>query len=525
MAKSRKTRHRSARRIALRPGMLVAALGAVLLAGGLGLWIGSSSAHEAPPAAPAASFELAPPPAPFAAADVAVLSERLASALADVGRRTRASVHVVDPATGQSLFDRDGAEDLVPASTQKLVTAAVAYDVLGPDWTFTTTFRARGGYAEGVVASDLVVRGTGDPTLSDRFFDSPEAAMGFIADNLVRQGLKEVRGRLLADDSYFDGPRRGPNWPRDSYVQPWMVDVTPLVFNDDQVRVVSRPVGAGAEVVLQPDVGYGRVTSRLDLTDRRDEHAVAILRDDAAPDYTVRGKLFTGLPLHAHDVNVADGSLWYLHALQHALESRGIPVRGGPPARLDPDDADPDAGTTLLVYRSTLERSAAPMLKFSQNLYAELMFRVIGAERAGEGSFSAASRAVTTWLLEHGLLESGTVIADGSGLSRDDRLSARQLTAILAHVARDEELFPRLRSALAEPGAAGTLRSRMPELAGSVHAKTGTLNGVSSLAGYVRSGGGRWLAFAALFNDCDKGAARACQDRICAILAELSAQP
>ena len=341
-------------------------------------------------------------------------------------------------------------------------------------------------------------------------------AMNAIAGMLVERGLNRIDGRILADTSFFSGPTRGERWPKDAAWNTWMVEVTPLVFNDNYTVIRCRPDGSKCRAESVPNCGYVEVENRLSLTDRRSEEGVSLWRAKTANRFKVSGRVYRKGAGAAVKANVYDGALYFVSALKKALESRGVTVGGG----VDRASSPPDKIERIFVYTSKLTESLPVMLKQSQNLYAELFFRTIGARKGGAGSFAGGQRALRDWLADEDILEPDVAFADGSGLSRANAISARQLTGVLTLMWNTDHRG-RFRDALAEPGRSGTLRRRMPALAGKVAAKTGTLNGVSALSGYVQARAKRWLAFSILCNDCNKSRARQVQDRICAAIHEL----
>lgn len=217
--------------------------------------------------------------------------------------------------------------------------------------------------------------------------------------------------------------------------------------------------------------------------------------------------------------NVHNPSLYFVHALREALIRQGVAVDGGVGEM--PRDADTSEWEELLVYTSPLRRTLGAMLKHSQNLYAELVLRILGRELGGIGSLKGGIRVLTDTLGQAHVLPPGFVFADGSGLSRDNRVSAGLLAKTLVWCDRVAGTGDELRSLLAEPGQPGTLRRRMARLQGQVFAKTGTMTQISSLAGYVRIAPGRFVAFATVTNHGPASRSKKMEDALCEAIAEL----
>jgi serine-type D-Ala-D-Ala carboxypeptidase/endopeptidase (penicillin-binding protein 4) len=452
----------------------------------------------------------------YADDEIAALERAVARALAPLGAKARVGLSVVDPRSGQVLVARGSQQALIPASNTKIFTGAAIYDRLGVDHTLETAFHARGEMRDGVLLGDLLVMGGGDPTVSGRFHDQkPMVAMAQVASALKKSGLREIRGGIVAGRSPFSGPRRGPNWPKDGYHQWWMVDVVALPFNDNQITLRCLPRGQEPVVQFEPALGFGRLRNRLKITTSKSRHRIVVSRKDRASEFTVSGQLWSRGAGYSGDFNVADGTLYYLHALRRALRDQGIALGG----ELRRADVLPASDDQLLYRRSTpVSRVVPVMLKRSQNLYAELLFRELGRRAGPAGSFDGSASAMRNWLKERKLLDASTQLRDGSGLSRSNRVSPAQTVRLLAYFDRRQEVASDFREALAVPGETGTLRKRMKDLRGRVFAKTGTLNRVSALSGYARAQDGGWLAFSILCNDCSVSVARKAQDAVCRAL-------
>ncbi len=440
---------------------------------------------------------------------------RAATVLERLGRRARVSVLVADLDTGDVLFERDPDVALVPASNMKVLTGAAFVASLGVDHRLSTRFYADGEIdGEGRLKGDLIVVGGGDPSITGALFDDdPMRAIDVVAESLAARGLRAIEGRLLADGRLFSGPVTGPDWPKDGPESRYMAEVSALVYNDNRTFIECRVENARPRLRAWPDIGYIEIDDRLRI-DRSQNIVVSRGADDNR--FTVTGRI-KPTSFYDADVSIHDGDLYYLTALARALETHGVEVGGI--GRVAADRVLPE-GKPMLDFVARAERSLVTMLTTSQNLYAEIFFRLLGARLAGEGSFQGGSLAMERWLAERGILEAGTVVADGSGLSRANRLSARQLVVVLDAMHRDPRARE-FREALAQPGQEGTLANRMQELEGRLFAKTGTLNGVSALSGYIEIDEGRWAAFAILCNDCVVSRARAIQNEICRALAEV----
>jgi D-alanyl-D-alanine carboxypeptidase/D-alanyl-D-alanine-endopeptidase (penicillin-binding protein 4) len=412
------------------------------------------------------------------------------------------------PREGLSVMvGRDGAAPLlavapdaarIPASNAKLLTAAAAVILLGEDFHFETTI---GKTPDGA----LVVTGGGDPNLSGRFFDGdPARVLRLMARDVAAKGVREVT-ELVLDASRFDDEYVHAGWPLDQAERWYCAPVAALVYNDSCWDVTVYPrqrPGAAARVDVQPAILRASVANRCE-TVTAGKHVVHVGRGGDT-DLEVRGRILrTSAGVSSH-VAVRDPVMFFGRGLAAALEAEGVRVAGsvrrGRAARQ----------TRLVAYRSDLKRTLKVMLTNSQNLYAECTLKRLGA-----GSFASGAEAVLSALARMDVDPASVVVADGSGLARSNRVTARALYATLQAM-RERPIFVEALAA----GGEGTLRRRYKELAARVRAKTGTIRGVKSLSGYVTGRGGHRYVFVILANGRSARRARQLQDRVVRILAE-----
>jgi D-alanyl-D-alanine carboxypeptidase/D-alanyl-D-alanine-endopeptidase (penicillin-binding protein 4) len=386
----------------------------------------------------------------------------------------------------------------IPASNQKVMTAAAAVRRLGRDYRFETTF-ARGPHDE------LVVIGGGDPNLSGRFFDGdPNRVLRALAKDLAGKGIRSVNG-LVLDASRFDDVYVHPDWPGNQLDRWYCAPVGALVFNDSCWDVTVYPAdraGQRARVEVQPALLRPDLDNTCDTTGARGEHVVHVGRD-RDDRLEVRGKIRLTSAGITGNVTVRDPVRFFGSAFRAALIAEGIGVKGRTTVGRVP------GATPLLVFRSDLARTLRVMLNNSQNLYAECVFKLLG-----KGSFTSAGAAMLETLADMGIPTEGVLPQDGSGLARTNRVTARALYGALQAM-RDEPVFV---DALAQ-GGTGTLRRRYKSLGDRVRAKTGTIRGVSALSGYVTGRDGGRYVFVILANGKSVGRARALQDRVVLALA------
>ncbi|HET7322550.1 MAG TPA: D-alanyl-D-alanine carboxypeptidase/D-alanyl-D-alanine-endopeptidase [Longimicrobiaceae bacterium] len=408
--------------------------------------------------------------------------------------------------TGEVLYERNAGKLFTPASNMKLLTASATLEALGPDYRYRTTFAAEGPVSDGVLHGDLVVRGTGDPTFSGRFFPDARTAMRQWADSLRAHGITRIAGGIIGVDSAFSGPTLGAGWSWDDLAAYYSTEFDALQFNEGAILVrvtPSRTLGEPGIVVLDPPTGYVRVNNATVTTAPGTPARLEITRDPAGPGITLRGQIPADTPYVAEDVAVRGPVAFFLQVLRETLRQEGVAVEGqalpvddwlGP--RLNARDVP------IFTYSSPPMSEIVPgFLKPSQNWIAETLLHTLGYELRGEGSARAGAAVEDSIFSAWGLPTDKMRIADGSGLSRFDLVTPELLVGILTHMRQspDSTLWY---NSLPVGGVDGTLRRRMPgpPLRGNVHAKTGTLTSVRSLSGYLTTVSGEPIVFSILNN-------------------------
>ncbi len=442
-----------------------------------------------------------------------------ALAAAEVG------VAVVDLGSGAVVYERAGDRPLTLASNTKLVTTAVALDRLGPGYRFETTLARRGPIAADLLDGDLVVRGGADPCLGARFDGEADGALRRLARAVREAGVRRVRGDLVADDRFLDREHQHAEWPKNQLDRWYAAPVSALALNDGCVDVTVAPgakVGAPAIVTLAPASAAFEVEARCPTTSDKKEHVVDIGRRAGGNKIVVRGAILLGSEPIVTSIGVADPAIVFATVLRERLAAEGVVVEGK--TRLAAPGEDLAAGAAPLAVHSSLLAQALPVVnKRSQNHAAELLLKTLGAVKGGGGSWKAGLEVEAAFLEATGVAARGSYeLTDGSGLARGNRLAARAVARLLGHMARHEHASTWLAS-LAGAGSDGTLKDRLrgPSARARILAKTGTINAVSALSGYVlpREGApgaarGQGFAFSIMVNGLKGGpaAARKAQD-------------
>ncbi len=430
----------------------------------------------------------------------------------------RASVGVVvhDPSTGQDLYSYNADILLAPASTAKLTTAAAALDVLGPDWRFVTRIHAQGTLTKGVLKGDLAILGSGDPSLG---VADPQAAVELWASQLKAQGITSITGDILANDRVFSWRPLGDGWTWDDGLWRYGAPITGLNLGHNTTTLtITGASKDGSPVKI--DAGALKDCISLDNQATTGSASLAIDRPPFDPQVRLWGSLPRG-ETRTLTVSIVDPPLCAATLLKKVLIANGISVEG------KVRRTDSTEGTELLrVESAPLSELLKETLKTSDNLYAEAIARSIDPEPIK--SYAGASIKIAQTLAKAGITTDEYQQVDGSGLSRRDRMTAWSMVKLLDWSSQ-QTWGSLLQDMLPISGVDGTLAKRLAGTSaqGRLLAKTGTINGVSNLAGWLNTPNDRSLLIV-MFVDgalAPAGEIRALQDQAILRLVESAPKP
>jgi len=443
-------------------------------------------------------------PSPISAGSDRALRVMIDS-LADAAEFANANwgILIVDPERGDTLYARNAGKLFMPASNMKLLTTATALTQLGPDYTYRTSFAARGSVANGTLSGDLLVVGRGDPSVSDHMLHDAMAPLHAIADSLAARGIHHIAGRLLAAGDAFPGEVLGYGWSYDDFEDSYSAPIDELLFNEGfselHVRAGDR-AGDPVTVDVRPARAAPRVRVAAATVTPGDSAALRANPLHARKDSTTWDVILEGT-IAARDTGVIevthhDPDAGYLAAFREALADRGISVDD------QPSDTLAAVDTLATLTSPPLREILKALLKPSQNQLAEMVFRTLAFAATGGGRADSAAAVVRRQVAEWGVPASEAVVRDGSGLSRYDFVTPRTLVRVLDAM-RKAPAFGAYYDALPIAGVDGTLRNRMKgtPAEGNVHAKTGSFTAARSLSGYVTTADHHMLLFSFLCND------------------------
>jgi serine-type D-Ala-D-Ala carboxypeptidase/endopeptidase (penicillin-binding protein 4) len=410
--------------------------------------------------------------------------------------------------TGETIYRRNGHGAFIPASNQKLLTGAAALEVLGPEYRYRTEVAAAGPVQNGVLRGELVVRASGDPTISWRFADGdPRVVFRAWADSLRAHGVRRIAGAVVGVDEVFVDPVYGWGWPWDDLGGQFAAPVAGLQFNEASVLVEVFPAGqpgAPAIVAFDPPTGHLRVENRAVTVAAGQPTRIEIGYVELGDVLVVSGEVARDTVGISRRVGVRAPARYFVTALRETLREAGVLVDGPAMLREDLDEAAPALrrGTPLFAHHSPPLREILPtFMKPSQNQIAEALLKTLGAEQRRQGAAAAGAQVVDSLFLAWGMDTSELMMRDGSGMSRYNFLSPDLTMALLERMTHSAhwELW---HASLPVAGVDGTLRTRLlgTPAEGRVHAKTGTLSNIRALSGYVTTADGERLAFAMIVN-------------------------
>ncbi len=457
-------------------------------------------------------------------------------------KKATIAVSVRETDSGTPVLSYHGGEPMVPASNMKLLTTGAALVTLTPQFAFRTKLLRDG--------DRLIVVGDGDPALGDpellaqsSFIDSSGTAhTGMTIEHLLQAwvdavratGIKSVR-EIVVDDRIFarEGPH--PLWPKDQLDEEYCSPPCGVNFHGNALHIMAAPQPGNAPRVtsISPAAPWVKVINKAtSRTGKNDRNSMWVSRDATSGDLTIYGnvKAPTAAPIA---VALSDPALFLAQSLASRLTTAGVQVAtartasaSDPAPRGNPVGPAIQTPLSLVVTRCNVE---------SQNLYAESLLKRLAAQRTGsQGSWPSGAASVSAVLAQRiGALSSGFEVSDGSGLSRANRVTADGLTAWLVGLANDSSVGDTFVESLAVAGKSGTVRKRMKDIDPSratVQCKTGYIDKVSCLSGFVTARDGTRYAFSVLANNLSErdsvAKAKKLQDRVAKILADaLAARP
>lgn len=409
--------------------------------------------------------------------------------------------------TGEYFFKYNEDKLFMPASNLKLFTSAAGLVLLGKDYRFKTEIYVRGTLDGTTLKGDLIIRGFGDPTISGRFYNQDMLKIfSNWADSLVEAGIEEIDGNIIGDDNAFDDIGLGEGWAWDYETEWYAAPSGALSFNDNCIDITITPTEIAEKAVISvlPENQYFTLTNNVITVPADSFSSISVYRERGTNIVTVSGTIkVTSAPLKRYST-VSNPTQYFVVTLRDVLIKKGIKVKG---FGVDCDDLlelpDYEYCTRLFTHYSVpLSIITTVINKNSQNFFAEQLLRVLGYEFEKYGSSTLGIKVLKNFLGSIGINTDNINICDGSGLSRLNLVTPKQISTLLSYMYK-HELFPVFYNTLPIAGKDGTLANRLrgTRAENNLRAKTGFIGGVRSLSGYIYTGDAEPVVLSLIVNN------------------------
>ncbi|WP_434572945.1 D-alanyl-D-alanine carboxypeptidase/D-alanyl-D-alanine endopeptidase [Pseudomonas sp. Z3-8] len=406
-----------------------------------------------------------------------------------------------------------------PASTMKLVTTYAALEMLGPNHQWKTEFYTDGTLSGGILNGNLYLKGGGDPKLNME-------KLWLLMRDLRANGVQQITGDLVLDRSFFIQPQL-PEFNDDGNDEnkPFLVKPDSLLVNLKALRFVARNDAGRVLISVEPPIASIRIENVVNAANSKQctggVRYNPVAQADGSMTVTVSGQLGEGCSSQTY-LSLLDHATYTAGAVRAIWKELGGSIQGSDRLAATPKNAK----LLARAFSPDLAEIIRDINKYSNNTMAQQLFLSLGAEFRNEADgddAKAAQRVVRQWLAKKGITAPHLVMENGSGLSRAERVSAREMAAMLQAAWRSPYAAEFI-SSMPIAGTDGTMRKRLKTtaMAGEAHVKTGTLNTVRAIAGYSRDINGNTWAVVAILNDPKPWGASSVLDQV---LLDLYRQP
>jgi len=434
-------------------------------------------------------------------------------------KKVQFSIHIVEADSGKTVYSHNARKALVPASNMKIVTTAAALKYLGPNYEYKTKVGLCGDTLGDPVlqtngkTGTLVIIGSGDPLLGDKVTDAKyDKKAGWIFEDvaavLKKNGITTIKD-IIVDSSVFDDQRVHPNWLKKDLNRKYACEVSGLNFNGNCIDVTAKNSGGKVVVSIEPATDYVKIINKVRHV-KRGKVGVAAYRTRKPNKIILEGKCKK--QQGPFPVAIERPAAFFSFLLAEKLAKAGINTQG----KLMEKAAGQDCKFRLLRVYSTPITDCLPRCnKDSFGLAAEALLKTIAAhanKKRKNGNWAEGRQLIQKYLLELGIEEKEFYIDDGSGLSRQNKLSANAITSVLCHVYKSKDWKP-YKNSLAVGGVDGTIRKYFKEekYRGKIFAKTGYIAGAKSLSGVCTNAEGDYI-FSILTNKANGQTRKAIND-------------
>jgi D-alanyl-D-alanine carboxypeptidase/D-alanyl-D-alanine-endopeptidase (penicillin-binding protein 4) len=411
----------------------------------------------------------------------------------------------------------------VPASNTKLIVAATATVLLPAAYRVRTSLYANGTIANGILQGDLILYGRGDPTWSERCYtidtlaaggcDSTWTAMDAIADSLRAHGLRRVTGKIVGDGSYFEPQLVHPSWNTFDLNWWYAAPVSGLGFHDNSVDFQIAPgpsVDQPPAITWNPDLHFFTFENRARTVPAESSSTIGdnFFRKPGTMDIWAEGTVSLSRTPWIESFAIPDPNLFAARALEASLQKKGIAVEGGAASTTDSlaYRSLRCCDTPVAEYRGRpLPDIIFPILNSSQNWFAEMLLKIVGREVGDTGSWNKGLDVEKHFLVDSVKIDSTSfALEDGSGLAAGNLVTPHAFVQLLTYMYRHAKRAPFI-AALPHAQQRGSLLKRFAgtPIEGRVLAKTGSIDRVNTLSGYIQKADGHVITFSIQANAHD----------------------
>jgi D-alanyl-D-alanine carboxypeptidase/D-alanyl-D-alanine-endopeptidase (penicillin-binding protein 4) len=456
-------------------------------------------------------------PTPSPVQTLASLQSKIRATLArSEFRRGTIGIKIASLDTGKTIFEENAEKYFMPASNMKSYTVAAALERLSPDFRFVTSvFAASMPDANGTIRGDLTVYGRGDVSISTAFYDGDYyKGLDALALKIVQSGVKRIEGNLVGDESYFTGNAIPGGWEWDDLQWYYGAEVSALPVNDNAVDLTIKPssVNSPCAVQILPANAVVKIVNLCTTSASGAKRDLQVLKKLDQNIVEISGKLPQGDKGFQGFIAVSRPSQLFVELLRGLLIQKGVVITGQNKL-VNAKDKTTLIATSLAAPVEITKLDSPPFsivaaktMKPSQNTYTETILRALG-EQVGDktdpkkSSEERGIAVVQNFLLEVGIQPDSVIQYDGSGLSRHDLITPSSAVQLYTYMSKSRYANV-WREVLTIGGIDGTLQNRFKgtAAAGNVRGKTGTIDQVSSLSGYVNSATGEKFVFSVIVN-------------------------
>lgn len=390
---------------------------------------------------------------------------------------------LVQELDGDTLYSYNCDNLFVPASTLKLVTASAAWKMLGKEYRIPTFIGYDGFRNNHILFGNLIVTGTGDPTLDKRHWQDPEAVFSAWADSLKRHGITEIRGDIIGNDDVFEEQRLGSGWAWDDISFPFSSEFGPLMANNSIAEITILPLEDQQQPLAFIDnlpFDYLQYEDQVTIIDTI-KSRIHARRLPGSNTVRLYGNFNHDTDFVNKTITAQNPTLFYTNLLKASLEKSGITISGD--AR-DIDELDEKPETIheiFTAYSPQLKYIISQFLKDSNNQAGEALLRHLAWKESGSGTFKEGRMIIDVILHNIGIGHLDYRFKDSCGLSRYNLISPSALNKVLIYMNSDPDWI----NCFSVPGHNGTMEERLTEINADVYAKTGSMSNITCLSGYI----------------------------------------